>query len=58
MHLEKDEKNPKILYVGGVKITGPDGFILPGMEQQARHIRNKASALGIIDPLAGVKERP
>jgi len=57
MKVRKDAGNKNIV-VGGVKITGDDGFILPGMEKQAQHVRDKASALGLPDPLAGVKERP
>lgn len=58
MKVNKDTKNPKIISVGGVQITGDDGFILPGMEQQAKYVSDRARALGIPDPLAGVKSKP
>lgn len=58
LKVHRDEKNPKIIAVGDVQITGPDGFILPGLEQRVQNIRDRAQALGIPDPLAGVKERP
>lgn len=57
MSVQRDPKNPKILYVDRVQITDADGYQLVGNKSLA-NIKNAANALGRPDPTAGIPKKP
>jgi hypothetical protein len=58
LRVTTDPTNPKVKSIGDVQITGPDGYIIPGMEQTVQSIKNKARVLKQPDPTSGMTSKP
>jgi hypothetical protein len=58
LRVTTDPTNPKVKSIGDVPITGPDGYILPGMEPTVQSIKNKARVLKQPDPTSGMTAKP
>jgi hypothetical protein len=57
MSVQRDPKNPKILYVDRVAITDKDGYQDVGNATLA-DIKNRANILGRADPTSGIPKKP
>ena len=57
MRVERDPRNPNIIYVDRVAITDAEGYQLVGNRTLAQ-IRNSALSLGRPDPTAGIPKKP
>lgn len=51
LYVSFDPRNPKIISVGGIKITGADGFLSPGVENHLNEIEKLAKTLNHPNPL-------
>lgn len=56
--IKSDPKNPKIKTIGGSPVTGPDGFLLNNIANTVQNIKDKASGLGMPNPLDQIPRNP
>jgi hypothetical protein len=56
--VSKDPKNPNIIKIGGVAVTGDDGYLKPGIDPYIQDVKSRAAALDAPDPTASLKRRP